>query len=743
MKQLSIQQILQNQFVTKKGFISYDLIIYYLYIYQNLSNLRNPMINSMFIKLAKSLNLEINELHSIIFNIVSNSKKIIQISNNYQIKDRILFSLFLVKNIKNCNIENSDCNNIFCYDECFLFLNNFSIQEILYLKEMQFFIMGGLTQSRKIDIYSESNKKNIIINLLVKISKLLTANNIKNWIDFGSLLGSTRNQKFIPWDRDADLCALQKDFNKILNILNYYSKSMGFIFTLITPWKIQIADNNYRKNRGLNNDHTYYKFNIDIFLWAKKGDQYYSMADIIVKNQAHPVPQKYFDKLETTILENNYFNCPSYKEELLQLPIRYGPECINNPENGRQGGAIFRSNFEKKYEKINNYEKNIDNEKINNNYEIKDIDNEIKEFLEKYNFDTNLLNNNNEKNNSYNEILNDIPSNLYNNEKINIDSFVNQIIDENKHNYNLDHTSLINNVVESNIQQTDDVVNEVQQELVVESNIQQTDEIVNEVQAELVVESTIQQTDDVVNEVQTELVVERTIQQTDDVVNDVQQELVVEGTIQQTDDVVNEVQQELVVESTIQQTDDIVNEVQQELIVEGTIQQTELVVNDVQQELVVESTIQQTELVVNDVEPEVVVESTIQQTDESVNEVQTELVVESTIQQTDDVVNEVQAELVVESTIQQTDDVINEVQPELVVESTIQQTDNVINEVQTELVVESTIQQTDDVINEVQSDLVVESTIQQNEELEEDEEEPKIIINSRKRKRNNKKTISI
>jgi hypothetical protein len=235
MKQLSIQNTLQYQIIPKKGFISFDLIIYYLYIYQNFMNKRNTMINSMFIKFAKSLNLEVQQLHSNILTIVSNPKKTIQISNNYQINDRILFSLLLVKNIKNFYVEKWDCKNPYIYDECFLFINNFTIQEILYLKEIQFFIMGGLTQSRKIDIYSESNKKNIIISLLVKISKLLTANNIKNWIDFGSLLGSTRNEKFIPWDRDGDLCALQKDFNKIMNIINTYSKSMGFILTMITP----------------------------------------------------------------------------------------------------------------------------------------------------------------------------------------------------------------------------------------------------------------------------------------------------------------------------------------------------------------------------------------------------------------------------------------------------------------------------------------------------------------------------
>ena len=124
MKQLPIQNILHYQIVPKKGFISFDLIIYYLYIYQNFMKTRNPIVNSMFIKLAKSLNCDVQELHSKIFNIVSNPKKTVQISNNYQINDRILFSLYLVKNIKNCYIQNWDCKNPYIYDECFLFLNN-------------------------------------------------------------------------------------------------------------------------------------------------------------------------------------------------------------------------------------------------------------------------------------------------------------------------------------------------------------------------------------------------------------------------------------------------------------------------------------------------------------------------------------------------------------------------------------------------------------------------------------------
>lgn len=62
--------------------------------------------------------------------------------------------------------------------------------------------------------------KNKQIEHLYKIYKILTDNNIKCWIDCGTLLGAARNN-FIPlFDDDTDIGIMQEDFYKANSILN-------------------------------------------------------------------------------------------------------------------------------------------------------------------------------------------------------------------------------------------------------------------------------------------------------------------------------------------------------------------------------------------------------------------------------------------------------------------------------------------------------------------------------------------
>lgn len=47
--------------------------------------------------------------------------------------------------------------------------------------------------------------------MLVAFDKLMTKENLTYWIDYGTLLGSTRRQGMIPYDHDADAGYLLKD----------------------------------------------------------------------------------------------------------------------------------------------------------------------------------------------------------------------------------------------------------------------------------------------------------------------------------------------------------------------------------------------------------------------------------------------------------------------------------------------------------------------------------------------------
>ncbi len=59
----------------------------------------------------------------------------------------------------------------------------------------------------------------IVKSLLEVLCKTLDENNIEYFIEGGTLLGAVRHQDIIPWDDDADIGILEKDFSKLPNVL--------------------------------------------------------------------------------------------------------------------------------------------------------------------------------------------------------------------------------------------------------------------------------------------------------------------------------------------------------------------------------------------------------------------------------------------------------------------------------------------------------------------------------------------
>lgn len=57
------------------------------------------------------------------------------------------------------------------------------------------------------------------LHLLRVFKKLAYENDILYWLDFGTLLGAARSQKFIPWDDDIDVSVQRTDYEKLLIIL--------------------------------------------------------------------------------------------------------------------------------------------------------------------------------------------------------------------------------------------------------------------------------------------------------------------------------------------------------------------------------------------------------------------------------------------------------------------------------------------------------------------------------------------
>lgn len=108
-----------------------------------------------------------------------------------------------------------------------------------------------------------------MLDILLDIDRVCKENNIKYWLDSGTLLGAIRHKGFIPWDDDLDIGMFRDDYLKFIEVA---PKSLNSNFVLQTPKidnEIQVA---FAKVRDLNseiksvNNHGKYKgLFVDIF----------------------------------------------------------------------------------------------------------------------------------------------------------------------------------------------------------------------------------------------------------------------------------------------------------------------------------------------------------------------------------------------------------------------------------------------------------------------------------------------
>lgn len=127
------------------------------------------------------------------------------------------------------------------------------------------------------------------LNILDFFSRVCEENNIRYWLEFGSLIGAVRHQGYIPWDDDIDVGMLRDDYNKLRDILKDDSgryvlhdvdndNQYNFLFPKIYDTRTIEFDPNAMQETSVN---------IDIFIFdsipsdQKKQKRFFKKRDIL------------------------------------------------------------------------------------------------------------------------------------------------------------------------------------------------------------------------------------------------------------------------------------------------------------------------------------------------------------------------------------------------------------------------------------------------------------------------------
>lgn len=164
-----------------------------------------------------------------------------------------------------------------------------------------------------LEFYKQTNDRRFEIKSLKKLTELLTSLNIKHWVDFGTLLGSFRQQNIIEWDVDMDVSCIIDPSD------NWYGQSQINLL-----WKLQeeFYVKYFWKDRFVslipkNNSENFQLRHIDLYLWSDSG---FFITSELLPNMSFR--SFFIDELDKCIIGDESFLCPRHTD--LFLKMRYG-----------------------------------------------------------------------------------------------------------------------------------------------------------------------------------------------------------------------------------------------------------------------------------------------------------------------------------------------------------------------------------------------------------------------------------
>lgn len=147
----------------------------------------------------------------------------------------------------------------------------------------------------------------LYIEIAKALSQKLVENNIKHFLDFGTLLGAYRDGHIIPNDVDFDILYID-DENKNLNFLFSF-----FFKDIIKKFDLKVTSTNWGINYNLQKNN----FRFEFYPVKIENSRFYP-----INLNGFIMPSFFIDELETVKLNNVDFPCPRHLNEY--LIHRYG-----------------------------------------------------------------------------------------------------------------------------------------------------------------------------------------------------------------------------------------------------------------------------------------------------------------------------------------------------------------------------------------------------------------------------------